>query len=82
MAGLFLCSHPLMAFTTWTAVKSAMDDMIADGSWQQAKVVAIGNRRVEYNSPSEFWEIYTRIKTLAAQESGTYSRRTYAKQGG
>ncbi len=75
----FLFYRSVMAFTTWTAEYEKLQGMIADGTWQQAKTVTIGNRTVTYNSPAEFWETFNRIKTLAAQESGTFSRRTYAR---
>lgn len=70
-----------MAFTTWTALYTAMLTTLSSGNASVGSVSA-GGKTITYKSNNEFLDQLKFVKTMADQESGAFVRRTYAKQGG
>ena len=75
-------------FTTWTALYQAMQNALADFAANRAQVaeyeINTGGtvRRFKYRTFKELQDGLLFVKTLADQESGTATGRTFAKQGG
>lgn len=70
-----------MAFTTWSALKTRMLDDLASGKWMLKSYTIDGVSRT-FVSIDEFMKVLEYAERKAAQESGGYAGRTYAKQGG
>lgn len=67
-------------FTTWAAFRDYLLDEMAKGVPLVGQVSVTG-KSITYNPQSfKFWLDYAEQK--AAQEAGTLTLRTYAKQGG
>lgn len=60
-----------MAFTTWTALRTAMKDAYADhiASGSFAGSYSMGGRSLTYRSEKEFWDCYERTYRLEALET-------------
>lgn len=70
-----------MAFSTWSALYSAMlDDMTAD-TWRRKSYTINGNT-VSFESFSEFQKRLEFVRRMADAESGAQVRRTCAVPGG
>lgn len=70
-----------MAFTTWTALYTAMLDKLTSGDASVGSV-SVGGKTIQYKSNKEFMDQLTFVKAQADTESGAFVPRTYAKQGG
>lgn len=70
-----------MAFTTWTALYTAMLDALAAGD-ATIGAVTVNGKTITYKSNKEFLEQLAFVKTQADAETGAFVPRTYAKQGG
>jgi ABC-type cobalamin/Fe3+-siderophores transport system ATPase subunit len=70
-----------MAFTTWTALYTAMLDKMAAGD-ASVGTVSINGKTITYKSNKDFLEQLAYVKSQADRESGAFVPRTYAKQGG
>ena len=72
-----------MAFTSWCDLYAAMLDAISDGI-PSAMVgeVSRGDKRIVYASTDDFFKKLSFVEERCNAESGTYTRRTYAKNGG
>ena len=70
-----------MAFTTWTALHTAMLDALASNQWMHESFT-YGDHQTRYRSLPEFLQALEYVKREAAAESGTAVRRVYAKPGG
>ena len=70
-----------MAFTTWTALYTAMLDKLASGDFNLGSVTANG-KTIAYKSHKEFLDLLNFCELKAKAESGDFVPRTYAKQGG
>ena len=73
-------------FTTWAALRDSMLDSLAtlvtSGEIVAAEMRVGSDHTVRYRDLAEFTSLLDKVKMLAAQEEGTYSPRSYAKQGG
>jgi hypothetical protein len=69
------------AFTTWTALYTAMCDKLAAGDASVGSVSA-GGKTITYKSNKEFLEMFNFVEAKAKAESGAFVPRTYAKDGG
>jgi len=70
-----------MAFSTWAAALSALQDEIAAENFRVGQV-AVGGKQITYRSPEQLIKAYNWVKNMAAMEAGTAVTRVYAKQGG
>ncbi len=70
-----------MAFTTWTALYTAMLDKLAAGDTSVGTVSA-GGKSITYKTNKEFLEMLSFVEGKAKTESGDAVPRTYAGQGG
>lgn len=70
-----------MAFTTWTALYTAMLDKLTSGDASVGSV-SVGGKTITYKSNREFLDQLAFVKSQADAETGAFSPRTYAKQGG
>ena len=70
-----------MAFTTWTALYTAMLETLSSGN-ASVGTVSAGGKTITYKTNKEFLDQLTFVKSMADAESGAAVRRTYAKQGG
>lgn len=70
-----------MAFTTWTALKTEMLNDLATGKWK-VKRYRVDETDIEYATFDEFRGALEYVERRAAVESGGFSGRTYARQGG
>ena len=71
----------IMAFTTWTALYTAMLDKLTSGDASVGSVTA-GGKTITYKSNKEFLDQLAFVKSQADAETGAFVPRTYAKQGG
>lgn len=71
-----------MAFTTWTALYTAMLDQLASGNASVGAVTLPGGKSITYKSNKEFLEQLAFVKARADAESGAFAPRTYARDGG
>lgn len=75
-----------MAFTTWTDLKSQMQDDMANFSWRRKKYESPGDGiAMEYTSFTEFKAAYEYVSAQADLEnvgSGVCIGRTVARSGG
>jgi len=69
-----------MAFTTWAAEKTKLEEAISSRNWH-VKSYSIGGRSITYNSEAEVRLAYEWVSLMAAKEAGSYYPRTYAKPG-
>lgn len=70
-----------MPFTTWSDLKSKMENDMADLSWRRKKYETDG-MVVEYSSFQEFKDAYDFVCLRAELENGVAAGRTYARGGG
>lgn len=73
-----------MAFTTWQALLTIMQDDLASGNWRRQSYT-INDVTQSYVKFSEFKAALEYVETRARLETGGSSApagRTYAKQGG
>jgi len=70
-----------MAFTTWSALYTAMLDQMAAGNATIGSVSTSG-KTITYKSNKEFLEQLAFVKARADAETGAFVPRTYAKDGG
>jgi hypothetical protein len=70
-----------MAFTTWSDLKTKMENDIADRSWMCKRYEMDGDV-MEYATFSDFMNAYDRVCFMAELNSGAPVGRTYAKSGG
>lgn len=70
-----------MAFTTWTALYTAMLDKLTSGDASVGSV-SVSGKTITYKSNKEFLDQLAFVKSQADAESGNFVPRTYAKQGG
>jgi len=70
-----------MAFSTWAAALSALQDEIAAENFRVGQV-AVGGKQITYRSPEQLIKAYNWVKNMAAMEAGMAVTRVYAKQGG
>lgn len=71
----------MAAFTTWTALYTAMLDVLASGDTTVGSV-QVGDKTITYKSNKEFIQWFNFVENKAKHESGDFVPRTYAKQGG
>jgi hypothetical protein len=70
-----------MAFTTWSDLKTKMENDIADRSWMCKRYEMDGDV-MEYASLAEFKSTYDYVCFMAGLECGIPVGRTYARGGG
>lgn len=70
-----------MAFTTWSDLKTKMENDLADISWRHKKYEMDG-MVMEYTSYQDFKAAYDDVCSRAALENGACCGRTYARGGG
>ena len=72
-----------MAFTTWTALKTAMLDDLAAGKWRvKSYQLGVDGPSTTYRSFADFKEALEYVTSKAGAEAGTAVGRTYAYQKG
>ena len=68
-----------MPFTTWSDLKTKMENDMADLSWRYKKYETGDGTVVEYNTFSEFKSAYDHVCTMVAIEGGVACGRTSAR---
>ena len=70
-----------MAFTTWSALLTELQDDLASGGWKR-KEYTVGDRSTTFHSLRELTEFIDYVETKAAAETGSYAGRTSMVNGG
>ena len=71
-----------MAFTTWSDLKTKMENDMADSSWRTKRYDSSEGLSMEYGSFSEFKDAHDFVCFRAELENGVAAGRTYARGGG
>ena len=66
-----------MAFTTWTVLRTAILDSLADGSWKTQSYQALG-RSIRFTSLAEVMEFLDYVDKKIAEASLTGGSRNFA----
>ena len=70
-----------MAFTTWAALKSDMEDDMASGNWR-VKSYELREQSKTFRNWGEYIDFYRFVCHKAQEEVGNVATRVHAKQGG
>ena len=70
-----------MAFTTWVALKSDIEDDMASGNWR-VKSYELREQSKTFRNLAEYVDFYKFVCHKAQEEAGNAATRVYAKQGG
>ena len=68
-------------FTTWTVLYNQMRDDLNNGLWRYKEYSVDGNRTV-YTDLKDFMSFFAIVENRALNEQGTFTGRSFAKQGG